>query len=112
MKRVIGQKDFFLAIALASILLALLLATGCANGPQQESTGEYVDDAVVTSKVKAQLFRDPDVSGFQVKVETYKGRVQLSGFVDTPEQRAKAADIARGTAGVASVTNNVIVKAQ
>ena len=111
MRRVIGRKDFVLAAALASMLLVLLLGAGCA-GPRQERAGEYVDDAVITSKVKTQLFRDPVVSGFQVKVETYKGQVQLSGFVDTPEQRAKAAEIARGIAGVKSVTNSVVVKSK
>lgn len=112
MKRMFGEKDFFVTILLASILLAVMLVAGCAGGARQQSTGEYIDDAAITSKVKTQLLRDPDVSGLQVKVDTYKGQVQLSGFVDTPEQRAKAAEIARIVPGVKSVTNNVIVKSK
>lgn len=97
------------------VLVLVLVAgfpalSGCAGGPARESTGEYIDDAVITSKVKTALFRDPDVSGFRVQVETYKGQVQLSGFVDTPEQRAKAERLARSVEGVRSVTNSLIVK--
>lgn len=87
-----------------------LLVGGCASGPQRESTGEILDDSVITSKVKTALFRDPDVSGFQVKVETYKGQVQLSGFVDTPRQKAKAEEIVRSVSGVRSVMNDIVVK--
>ncbi len=87
-----------------------LLLGGCASGPQRESTGEILDDSVITSKVKTALFRDPDVSGFQVKVETYKGQVQLSGFVDTPRQKAKTEEIARTVSGVRSVMNDIVVK--
>lgn len=111
MKRIIHQKDFVITILLASALLAVLLA-GCAGGPAKESTGEYIDDAAITAKVKTQLLRDPDVSGLQTQVETYKGQVQLSGFVDTPEQRAKAAEIARRVPGVKSVRNDLVVKSK
>lgn len=99
-----------------SIVLVLVLAggfpaiAGCAGGPTTSSTGEYIDDTVVTSKVKTALFRDPQVSGFRVQVETYKGQVQLSGFVDTPEQKARAERVARSVEGVRSVTNSLIVK--
>jgi len=112
MKRIIDQKDFLLTVLLASMLLAALLMSGCAGGPTQESTGEYIDDAAISAKVKTELFRDPDVSGFQTQVESYKGQVQLSGFVDTPEQKAKAAEIARSIPGVKSVKNNLIVKSK
>ena len=111
MKRLLSEREFFVTVLLASVLFAVLLA-GCAGGATQESTGEYVDDAAITAKVKIELFRDPDVSGFQTRVETYKGQVQLSGFVETPEQRSKAAEIARRVPGVKSVTNNLIVKSK
>lgn len=96
---------FVLALAVGFPALA-----GCAGGPTQASTGEYIDDAALTSKVKTALFRDPDVSGFQVKVETFKGQVQLSGFVDTPEQKTQAERVAQSVEGVRSVTNSLIVK--
>lgn len=96
------------------LLLALAVGfpvlTGCAGGPTRASTGEYIDDAALTSRVKTALFRDPDVSGFQVKVETFKGQVQLSGFVDTPEHKDRAERVARTVEGVRSVTNSLIVK--
>lgn len=92
------------------VLVAAPLAAGCAGGPGKASTGEHLDDAVITSKVKTELFRDPAVSGFAVDVETFKGKVQLSGFVDSAEQKSRAGDIAKKTAGVKAVANNLIVK--
>lgn len=89
-----------------------LLVAGCAATPTQESTGEYIDDSVVTSRIKTALFRDPEVSGLRVSVETYRGQVQLSGFVDSAAQKTKAEQIARATPGVRSVTNSIVVKSQ
>jgi hyperosmotically inducible protein len=89
-----------------------LVVSGCAGTPERESTGEYFDDGVITSKVKTALFRDPDVSSLQVNVETYKGQVQLSGFVDTSQQKTTAEQIARSVPGAKSVTNSIVVKSK
>ncbi len=97
-------------IFILSLVVAPLVVMGCAGTDKKQSTGQYVDDATITSKVKTQLFKDPGVSGFQVDVDTFKGQVQLSGFVDTADQKARAAEIAKGVGGVKSVSNNIIVK--
>ncbi len=86
------------------------LGTGCAGTTTRESTGEYIDDATVTTKVKAAFVKDPLVSAMDVKVETFKGTVQLSGFVDTADQKAKAEAIAAGVTGVTGVRNNITLK--
>lgn len=98
-----------LALLAISSGLALLPA-GCAGTATRESTGEYVDDAGITAKVKAAFVRDPVVKALDVKVETFKGVVQLSGFVDSAEQKSRAEQIARNTTGVQSVRNNIAVK--
>lgn len=89
----------------------LLLSSGCSGTTTRESTGEYVDDTAVTAKVKAELIRDPVVKARQVDVTTFKGTVQLSGFVDTDEQKARAGELTRGITGVEDVKNNIVVKA-
>jgi osmotically-inducible protein OsmY len=83
---------------------------GCASGPNKESTGEYLDDAAITGKVKAAFAADPNVKATEINVETYKGSVQLSGFVAQPADAQRAADIARGVKGVSSVKNDIRVK--
>ena len=83
---------------------------GCASGPAKESTGEYLDDAAITGKVKAAFAADPNVKATEINVETYKGAVQLSGFVAQPQDAQRAADIARGVKGVSSVKNDIRVK--
>lgn len=85
---------------------------GCASTPTRESSGEYVDDAAITTKVKAALVKDPIVSALDVHVKTYKGMVQLSGFVDSADQKALAENVARSVAGVNSVKNGLLVKGQ
>ncbi len=87
-----------------------LLPAGCAGTATRESTGEYVDDASVTAKVKAAFVKDPIVKALQVKVDTFKGVVQLSGFVDTPDQKNRAEQIARSTPGVQDVKDEISVK--
>lgn len=89
---------------------ALSLSSGCAATATRESTGEYVDDATITTKVKAQLVHDKVVSALDVKVETFKGIVQLSGFVDTPQEKSRAEADAARVAGVKGVQNNITVK--
>jgi hyperosmotically inducible periplasmic protein len=86
------------------------ISSGCAGTATRESTGEYIDDATTTTKVKAAFVKDPVVSAMDVKVDTFKGAVQLSGFVDTAEQKARAEQIAAGVTGVSAVKNNITVK--
>ena len=92
------------------VLLMLLTLVACASTRTHESTGEYVDDSVITTKVKALLAEDNFLKSFQISVETYKGIVQLSGFVNSQEAVNKAGQIARSVKGVAPVKNNLIVK--
>ncbi|MDP1667380.1 MAG: BON domain-containing protein [Methylobacter sp.] len=92
------------------LTLTLLTAGGCASTHKTAGTGEYVDDSVITTKVKAALLNDPDVSAAEVNVETFKGVVQLSGFVNSRADMNKAMEIARGVAGVESVKNDMRLK--
>ena len=94
------------------IVLFILLLTfaGCASTSKQASTGEYIDDSVITTKVKSQLAEDDFLKSFQISVETYKGAVQLSGFVNTLEAVENAGQIASSVKGVQSVKNDLIVK--
>jgi hyperosmotically inducible protein len=93
----------FLAVTLVSVV-------GCASTSKQEGTGEYVDDSVITTKVKAAIFNEPTLKSAEVNVETFKGAVQLSGFVSSQTAINKAAELARGVAGVRSVKNDMRVK--
>jgi len=90
---------------------ALLSAySGCASTQKQESTGQYVDDSVITAKVKSAIFGDPSLKSLQINVKTYKGVVQLSGFVDSKQSADKAGEVAREVKDVVSVQNDLIVK--
>lgn len=86
------------------------LSTSCAGTATRESTGEYIDDATITTKVKAAFVKDPLVKALQVNVDTFKGAVQLSGFVDTAEQKSRAEQVAAGVVGVTTVKNNITLK--
>jgi hypothetical protein len=99
-------------IVIHCLMLLMLIATlaACASTPTRESTGEYVDDSVITTKVKSLLAEDDFLKSFQISVETYKGIVQLSGFVNSRQAVDKAGQIARSVKGVNSVKNNLIVK--
>jgi osmotically-inducible protein OsmY len=92
------------------ILMLIATFVACASTPKQESTGEYVDDSVITTKVKSLLAADDFLKSFQIGVETYKGIVQLSGFVNSQQAVDKASEITRSVKGVKSVKNNLIVK--
>ncbi len=94
---------FFCVILLVSLL-------GCASTSTQEGTGEYIDDTVITSKVKTAIFNEPSLSSAEINVETFKGVVQLSGFVNSREDINKAAQVARGVQGVVSVKNDMRLK--
>ena len=96
--------SFLVCIALVTAFL------GCASTQKKEGTGEYLDDSAITTKVKAAIFNDPSLKVFQINVETFKGEVQLSGFVDSSQSVSKAGEVARGVKGVKSVKNNLIVK--
>ena len=91
---------FFLAVLLVSML-------GCAGTSTREGTGEYVDDTVITTKVKAAILNEPTLKVAQINVETFKGVVQLSGFVRSQADINKAVQIARGVGGVTSVRNDM-----
>ena len=78
--------------------------------PTRESTGEYIDDAAISSKVRAQLISDKDLNVFQIDVTTFKGVVQLSGFVNSASAKARAGSVAESVPGVKEVHNNLIVK--
>lgn len=90
--------------------LFMLTLTGCAVTGQQPSIGQIIDDSVVTAKVKAAIFDDPNLESLQISVETFKGIVQLSGFVDSSDALRRAAEITRGVEGVKDVRNNLILK--
>lgn len=107
------MKTSFLKIASLSVLLAganVALFTGCSSTPTRQSTGEYIDDASITTKVKAAFVKDDTVKAREVSVETFKGVVQLSGFVNTAEEKARAGSIAAGVNGVQSVKNDIAIK--
>ncbi|NLC71970.1 MAG: BON domain-containing protein [Desulfuromonadaceae bacterium] len=93
------------------VCLAVMVAfMGCASTDKRSGTGEYIDDTVITAKVKSAIFSDPDLKVFQINVETFKGVVQLSGFVDSARDLKKAEDVARAVEGVVSVKNDLIVR--
>lgn len=97
---------------LSALFLAVMLVTavGCASTSKQEGAGEYIDDAVITTKVKAAIFEDETVKVAEVNVETFKGAVQLSGFVSSQASINKAVEVTRRVKGVKSVKNDMRVK--
>ncbi len=97
----------FVAFSFAILLASLL---GCASTAKHEGTGEYIDDSVITTKVKAAIFNEPSLKSAEINVETFKGEVQLSGFVSSSGDISKAAELARGVQGVKSVKNDMRVK--
>lgn len=104
-------RRFQFAVAQSLIAVSVLGSlAACAPTPTREGTGEYLDDSVITGKVKAAFADDPVVKATQVKVETFKGTVQLSGFVDSRESAQRAVDIARGVKGVKSVKNDTVIR--
>lgn len=99
-------------IVIHCLVLLMLIATfaACASTRTHESAGEYVDDSVITTKVKSLLAEDDFLKSFQIGVETFQGTVQLSGFVDSQQAIDKADQITKGVNGVKSVKNDLIVK--
>lgn len=99
----------YVAACLMLMMFSVVLGA-CASTSNQSSTGEYVDDAVITTKVKSLLAADDFLKSFQIGVETYKGVVQLSGFVNAQKAVDKAVEIASSVKGVKSVKNDLVVK--
>ena len=94
----------------ACLTVAILLLQACAPTATRESTGEYVDDSAITAKIKTKLLGDPTVSGFAVSVETFRGRVVLSGFVNSQAQVDRAIALAREVPGVREVQSALVIK--
>lgn len=97
------------ALILAAVMSSTMIA-GCAATADRASTGQTIDDSVITTKIKAKLIDDPTTKALQISVETFKGTVQLSGFVDSAAARTTAARIAKETDGVMSVKNSLQVR--
>jgi len=97
-----------LATVLASVML--LATVGCASTRTHEGTGQYIDDSAITTKVKAAILGEPGLKSAEINVETFKGVVQLSGFVSSRDDINKAANLAREVNGVKSVKNNMHLK--
>lgn len=104
------QINLLCLIVSLSLPLSAVLTTGCAGDRNHRSTGAYLDDKSISTKIKTKFLSDPDVKGTQVKVKTFQGKVQLSGFVDNQLQKDRASDIARRVKGVEWVKNDLIVK--
>ena len=100
MKHLQRTKTFFAAITMLAVV-------GCAGTPTREGTGEYIDDTVITTKVKAAIFNEPTLKSAQINVETFKGDVQLSGFVSSQMNMMRAVEVARGVGGVKSVKDDM-----
>jgi len=92
------------AFFIAALMLSVL---GCASQSEPQSPGAYMDDSWITTKVKTAILNEPSLKVMQINVETYKGAVQLSGFVDSAASQAKAVEIARAVQGVTSVNNDM-----
>ena len=104
------MKKIHIVMRFLVVLMMIAAFVACASTPKQEGTGDYIDDSVITTKIKSQLANDEFLKSFQISVETRKGIVQLSGFVDSQNAKDKAGQIARGVGGVTSVRNNLVVK--
>ncbi len=104
------MKKSHIVIRFFVVLMMIAAFVACASTPKQEGTGEYIDDSVITTKVKSLLAADDLLKSFQIGVESRKGIVQLSGFVNSQAAVNKAGQIARGVEGVKYVKNDLIVK--
>lgn len=97
-------------IATAVFAAVTVLGTGCAVTRSQETVGQYVDDATITTQIKSRWIADPTVDAASFKVETLKGTVQISGFAKNAAEKSKAESIARGVNGVVAVQNSIAVR--
>jgi osmotically-inducible protein OsmY len=103
MKNLTRATTLFAALALAALV-------GCVSTPTQESTGQYLDDTTITTKVKAAIFNEPSLKSAEINVETFKGSVQLSGFVGKKADIDQAVAVTRSVGGVTSVKNDMRLK--
>lgn len=97
-------------LSFLAMFMALAMLGACVSTAQTEGTGEYIDDSVITGKVKAEMMNDPTLKSIEINVETFKGRVQLSGFVNSQADIDRAVKLARGVSGVQSVSNDMRLK--
>ena len=104
------MKQFGKYLSALFMAVMLITAVGCASTTKQEGTGEYVDDSVITTKVKAAMLNEPTLKSAEINVETFKGVVQLSGFVSSQAAANKAVEVARSVGGVKSVRNDMRMK--
>ena len=100
----------FSRISVLVAAVALTSLAGCASSQKHESTGQYLDDTSITTRVKAAIFNEPTLKSAEINVETFKGRVQLSGFVNSRTDIARAVTLAQGISGVSSVANDMRMK--
>jgi len=99
-----------LNLIITLIIFSTIVLVSCASSPTRESTGQYLDNTTITTKVKTKLFADEPLSALPISVKSYKGMVQLSGFVKNQQQADRAVKIARGVPGVRSVVNSLVVR--
>ncbi len=104
------MKQFSKYISAVFLAATLVSVVGCASTSTHEGTGEYIDDSVITTKVKAAIFNEPTLKTAEINVETFKGMVQLSGFVSSSAAADKAVELARSVKGVTSVKNDMRLK--
>ena len=104
------MKNLYRILQVAVCVGMLSAFMGCASTQKHESTGQYVDDSVITTKVKTAIFNEDSLKTLQINVKTYQGVVQLSGFVDSAQNVSKAGDVARRVENVKEVKNDLVVK--
>jgi hyperosmotically inducible protein len=104
------MKQFNKYLSAAFLAVSLISVVGCASTAKHQGTGEYIDDSVITTKVKAAILDDPMTKVLEIKVETFKGEVQLSGFVSSRAAANRAIELARGVKGVTSVKDDMQIK--
>lgn len=97
-------------LSAALLAVALVSVVGCASSTKHSGTGEYIDDSVITTRVKAAILKEPSLKVAEINVETFKGVVQLSGFVHTAADIPKAIEVTRSVKGVVSVKNDMRLK--
>lgn len=100
----------FTRVSVLFAAVALTALAGCASTQKHESTGQYIDDSAITTSVKAAIFNEPGLKSAEINVETFKGRVQLSGFVSSRSKIDRAVEVAQAVNGVTSVSNVMQVK--
>ena len=100
----------FTRVSVLFAAVSLTALAGCASTQNHESTGQYIDDSAITTSVKAAIFNEPMLKSAEINVETFKGRVQLSGFVSSRDRIDRAVQVAQGINGVTSVGNDMRIK--